>query len=109
MMEKVKRLENLKGTFVFDIVSEAPIRSSMLGKIQKSDLCDNLEIRGEHRIRVTTIYDDGNIERTQAIDQVDLENGWGELMVEEIRKDLDKLLHSCSRFLKIRAVHIFLT
>ena len=106
-----KSLENnLNGTFVYEVTSEVPIRPSMLGKIRKSNLCDNLEIIHDYRIRITKSVTDGSVFLIDWSDHpTDREMGWGNRMAELMQNEMEKLLHSCSRYLTIRRVRIFLT
>ena len=101
---------NLNGTFVYEVTSEVPIRASMLGKIKKSSLCDNLEVIHDYRIRITKSVTDGSVFLINWSEHpTDMEMNWGNSMAERIQKEMEKLLHSCSRYLTIRRVRVFLT
>lgn len=87
-------------TLVFDVIheTEKPISASMLGKIRKNDLVNNMEILSDKRIRV---YRFERLPIATDIDGIDKKTElWGE--------EIEKMLHSCSRFLIIRKISVFI-
>lgn len=88
-------------TLVFDVIheTEKPISASILGKIRKNNLVNGMRILSDKRIRVY------RFERLPiATDMEDDIYKKTELFGEEI----EKMLHSCSRFLTIRKVFVFI-
>lgn len=106
-----KSLEHrLNGTFVYEATSLVPIRPSMLGKIRKSDLCDNLEVIHDYRIRITLSVTNRSCDLTNWPEHpTDQEMVWGNRVAELVQREMEPMLHSCSRWLSIRRVRIFLT
>lgn len=85
--------------FVYDVFHDVdkPISPSMLGKIRKQ--ADNVEILNERHIRITC---NGAKLTTSAnpIDEI-------QPFVDHEEADMNALLHSCSRFLRIHKIQIF--
>lgn len=94
-----KKSKTYDVTFVYDVFHDVdkPISPSMLGKIRKA--VDNIEVLGERHIRVTCngakLTTSGN-----PIDEI-------QSFVNHEEADMNSLLHSCSRFLRIHKIQIF--
>lgn len=94
-----KKSKTYDVTYVYDIFHDVdkPISPSMLGKIRKA--VDNIEILNDRHIRVTC---NGAKLTTSAnpIDEI-------QRCVDYEETDMNILLHSCSRFLRIHKVQVF--
>lgn len=94
-----KKSKTYDVTFVYDVFHDVdkPISPSMLGKIRKQ--ADNVEILNERHIRITC---NGAKLTTQAnpIDEI-------REFSDHEEADMNALLHSCSRFLRIHKIQIF--
>lgn len=94
-----KKSKTYDVTFVYDVFHdvEKPINPSMLGKIRKQ--ADNVEILNERHIRITRtgakLTTPGN-----PIDEIREFSNYEEA-------DMNYLLHSCSRFLRIHKIQVF--
>lgn len=95
--------KNYDVTVVYDVFHDVdkPISASMLGKIRKK--ADQIDIKTDRHIQITEIKKiqistDGL--DTKPIDIItDMSNGW--------ETEMNTLLHSCSRFLRIHKIQIF--
>lgn len=86
-------------TFVFDVFHDVdkPISASMLGKIRKQ--ADNVEIINERHIRVTK----NGMKLTTTANPIDEIRPFA----DHEETDMEYLLHSCSRFLRIHKIQVF--
>ena len=94
-----KKSKTYDVTFVYDIFHDVdkPISPSMLGKIRKA--VDNIEILNERHIRVTC----NGCKFTTAENPIDGIKDFEK--IEEFK--METLLHSCSRFLRIHKIQVF--
>lgn len=94
-----KKSKTYDVTFVYDVFHDVdkPISPSMLGKIRKQ--ADNVEMLNERHIRITCngakLTTPGN-----PIDEI-------RPFTDHEEADMNALLHSCSRFLRIHKIQIF--
>lgn len=94
-----KKSKTYDVTFVYDIFHDVdkPISPSMLGKIRKA--VDNIEVLNDRHIRVTR----NGCKITTAENPID----GIQPCVDYEETDMNILLHSCSRFLRIHKVQVF--
>ena len=112
MMEKVTKLKNLEGTFVFTIDSLVPFKETDLKKIRDHKSCDNIEVISPNTIRITQVIVDGSVEGGIPIDRTDDENNWGEIQAQVIKNDIRSHLRSIRKSynsIRFRKTQIFLT
>lgn len=95
-----KKSKTYDVTFVYDIFHDVdkPISPSMLGKIRKA--VDNIEILNERHIRVTR----NGCKLTTAENPIDGIKNFE--AIEELK--MEDVLRSCSRFLRIHKVQVFI-
>lgn len=94
-----KKSKTYDMTFVYDIFHDVdkPISPSMLGKIRKT--VDNIEILNERHIRVTC----NGMKLTTSANPIDEIRPFA----DHEEADMNTLLHSCSRFLRIHKIQVF--
>lgn len=94
-----KKTKTYDVTFVYDVFHDVdkPISPSMLGKIRKQ--ADNIEILNERHIRVTV----NGCEFTTTGNPIDEIR----LFVDNEETNMKYVLHSCSRFLRIHKIQVF--
>lgn len=95
--------KNYDITVVYDVFHDVdkPISASMLGKIRKK--ADQIDIKTDRHIQITEIKKtqiSTNGLDNKPIDIIsDMSTGW--------EADMAILLHSCSRFLRIHKIQVF--
>lgn len=94
-----KKTKTYDVTFVYDVFHDVdkPISASMLGKIRKQ--ADNVEILNERHIRVTC----NGMKLTTPANPIDEIRPFA----DHEETNMNYLLHSCSRFLRIHKIQIF--
>lgn len=92
--------KNYDVTVVYDVFHDVdkPISASMLGKIRKK--ADQIDIKTDRHIQITEIKKVQLSTDEKYIDMItDMSENW--------EADMNSLLHSCSRFLRIHKIQIF--
>ena len=92
--------KNYDITVVYDVFHDVdkPISASMLGKIRKK--ADQIDIKTDRHIQITEIKKVQLSTDEKYIDIItDMSENW--------EADMNLLLHSCSRFLRIHKIQIF--
>ena len=92
--------KNYDITVVYDVFHDVdkPISASMLGKIRKK--ADQIDIKTDRRIQITEIKKVQLSTDEKYIDIItDMSENW--------EADMNALLHSCSRFLRIHKIKVF--
>ena len=92
--------KNYDITVVYDVFHDVdkPISASMLGKIRKK--ADQIDIKTDRHIQITEIKKVQLSTNEKYIDMITN-------MSENWEADMNALLHSCSRFLRIHKIQIF--
>ena len=92
--------KNYDVTVVYDIFHDVdkPISASMFGKIRKK--ADQIDIKTDRHIQITEIKKIPLFTDEKYIDAITN-------MSENWEADMNALLHSCSRFLRIHKIQIF--
>ena len=94
------KIKNYNLTVVYDVTSETPIRNSVIGKLKKNVMVDNLETLSDTRLRITStshhVAGDG--------DPIDIANEFS----NRIEEEMTKILHSCSKQLTIKKMSVFI-
>lgn len=96
-----KKSKTYDVTFVYDIFHDVdkPISPSMLGKIKKADGVDNVVVKTDRHIVITSIG-----KMTTSGNPIDEVQGFES--IEE--KEMENILHACSRFLRIHKIQVFI-
>lgn len=94
-----KKSKTYDVTFVYDIFHDVdkPISPSMLGKIRKA--VDNIEVINDRHIRVTV----NGCKLTTAANPIDEIRSFA----DNEETNMKYALHSCSRFLRIHKIQVF--
>lgn len=92
--------KNYDITVVYDVFHDVdkPISASMLGKIRKK--ADQIDIKTDRHIQITEIK---KVQLSTDEKYIDMITN----MSENWEADMNALLHSCSRFLRIHKIQIF--
>ena len=94
------KIKNYNLTVVCDVTSETPLRNSVIGKLQKNVMVDNLETLSDTRILITSTS-----HRVEgAGNPIDIVNEFS----DGIEEEMTKILHSCSKQLTIKKMSIFI-
>lgn len=92
--------KNYDITVVYDVFHDVdkPISASMLGKIRKK--ADQIDIKTDRHIQITEIKKVQLSTDEKYIDMItDMSENW--------ETNMEALLHSCSRFLRIHKIQVF--
>lgn len=92
--------KNYDVTVVYDVFHDVdkPISASMLGKIRKK--ADQIDIKTDRHIQITEIKKVQLSTDEKYIDMItDMSKNW--------EADMENILHSCSRFLRIHKIQVF--
>ena len=95
-----KKSKTYDVTVVYDVFHDVdkPISASMLGKIRKK--ADQIDIKTDRHIQITEIKKVQLSTDKKYIDMItDMSENW--------EANMNALLHSCSRFLRIHKIQIF--